>query len=107
MTEGATGAYQDGAGNGIFTNQNNVFRNNHYCVTSVIHPNDGHTFGWFAWMNGWLDFAMWQTSWLENDGTFTIGTCRLLLDDAAGLNLGSLPGGPAGDLGRPRGVPQA
>ena len=85
MTEGATGAYQDGAGNGIFTNQNNVFRNNNYCVTSVIHPNDGHTFGWFAWMNGWLDFAVWQTSWLENDGTFTIGTCRLLLGDAGGI----------------------
>jgi parallel beta-helix repeat protein len=85
MTEGATGAYQDGAGNGIFTNQNNIFRNNNYCVTSVIHPNDGHTFGWFAWMNGWLDFAVWQTFWLENDGTFTIGTCRLLLGDAGGI----------------------
>jgi len=77
MAEGATGAFQDGAGNGIFTNQNNIFRNNHYCVTSIIHPNDGHTFGWFAWLNGWLDFSTWQTYWLENAGTFAVGTCRL------------------------------
>ena len=73
MTQGATGAYQDGAGNGIFTNQNNVFRNNHYCVASAIHPNDGYTFGWFAWLNGWLDFSTWQILWREHGGTFTLG----------------------------------
>ena len=78
MTQGATGAYQDGEGNGIFTNQNNVFRNNHYCVASAIHPNDGYTFGWFAWMNNWLDFSGWQTSWLETAGTFRTGSnCNL------------------------------
>ncbi len=77
MTQGAIGAYQDGAGNGIFTNQNNVFRNNHYCVASAAHPNDGYTYGWFAWMNGWLDFSAWQTFWLQAGGTFTVGTnCR-------------------------------
>ena len=73
MTQGATGAYQDGAGNGIFTNQNNVFRANHYCVASDIHPNDGYTFGWFAWLDDWQDFSAWQISWLEAAGTFTIG----------------------------------
>jgi parallel beta-helix repeat protein len=78
MTQGATGAYQDGEGNGIFTNQNNVFRNNHYCAASAIHPNDGYTFGWFAWMNNWLDFSGWQTSWLETAGTFRTGSnCNL------------------------------
>jgi parallel beta-helix repeat protein len=78
MTQGATGAYQDGAGDGIFTNQNNVFRNNHYCVASYIHPNDGYTSGWFAWLDGWQDFSAWQTSWLETAGTFTIGRdCHL------------------------------
>jgi len=77
MAQGATGAFQDGAGNAIFTNQNNIFRNNRYCVTSAIHPNDDHTSGWFAWLNGWVDFSTWQTYWLENAGTFAVGTCRL------------------------------
>jgi parallel beta-helix repeat protein len=96
MTEGATGAYQDGSGNGIFTNQNNIFRNNHYCAASVIHPSDGHTFDWFSWLNSWQDFSTWQTYWLENAGTFTIGTCRLFA-----IHLRSLPGEPGGDLGQP------
>jgi parallel beta-helix repeat protein len=73
MTQGATGAYQDGAGNGIFTSQNNVFRDNHYCVASATHPNDGYTFGWFGWMNGWPDFSTWQITGLEAAGTFTVG----------------------------------
>ena len=77
MTQGATGAYQDGAGNGIFT-RNNVFRNNNFCVSSSIHPNDGYTFGWFAWMNGWQDFTTWQITWRQTAGTFNVGTgsCR-------------------------------
>jgi parallel beta-helix repeat protein len=73
MTQGATGAWQDGAGNGIFTNRNNVFRDNYYCVPSAIPPLDGYTFGWFGWMNGWLDFSTWQIAWLERAGTFTVG----------------------------------
>jgi len=77
MTQGATGAYQDGTGNGIFTNQNNIFRDNHYCVASATHPNDGYAFGWFGWMNGWLDFSTWQITWSETAGTFTVGgSCR-------------------------------
>jgi parallel beta-helix repeat protein len=77
MTQGATGAYQDGGGNGIFTNRNNVFQDNHYCVTSGTHPNDGYTYGWFGWMNDWLDFSTWQITWQEAAGTFTIGgTCH-------------------------------
>ena len=54
MTQGAVGAYQDGAGDAIFTKDNNVFRDNNYCVASVDHPQDGYTFGWFGWMNTWL-----------------------------------------------------
>ena len=73
MTQGATGAYQDGEGNGIFTSRNNVFSNNHYCVASAMHPNDGYTFDWFGWMNGWLDFSGWQITWREAAGTFTVG----------------------------------
>ena len=79
MTQGATGAYQDGAGDGLFAKQDgNVFQNNHYCVPSVAHPNDGYTYGWFAWMNDWLDFSSWQITWLEAAGTFQVGTapCR-------------------------------
>ena len=79
MTQGATGAWQDGEGNGIFTSQNNVFRDNHFCVVSAIPPIDGYTFGWFGWMNGWLDFSTWQITWLETAGTFTVGgSCRTL-----------------------------
>jgi parallel beta-helix repeat protein len=73
MTQGATGAYQDGAGNGIFTSRNNVFRNNHYCVASVIPPNDRYTFDWFGWMNDWLDFNTWQITWDQSAGTYTVG----------------------------------
>ena len=73
MSQGATGAYQDGAGNGVFTAQNNVFKNNHYCVPSASHPDDGHAGGWFAWDNGWMDFSAWQNSWLHQGGTFTVG----------------------------------
>jgi parallel beta-helix repeat protein len=77
MSQGATGAYQDGDGNGIFTDQHNVFRDNHYCVASETHPNDGYTYDWFGWMNGWLDFSGWQITWLEQAGTFTVGgSCR-------------------------------
>ena len=77
MTQGATGAWQDGAGNGIFTSQNNVFRDNHYCVASEIPPNDGYAFDWFGWMNTWLDFSEWQIYALQEAGTFTVGgTCR-------------------------------
>lgn len=80
MTQGATGAYEDGAGNGIFTTQNNVFRDNHYCVASVTHPNDGYASGWFAWMNGWIGFSAWRASGLEAGGTITVGaSCRALL----------------------------
>jgi parallel beta-helix repeat protein len=73
MTQGATGAYQDGAGDGIFTSQHNVFRDNHYCVASDIPPRDGYTFGWFGWMNTWLDFSEWQIYCLQAAGTYTIG----------------------------------
>ena len=72
MTQGATGAYQVGAGDDIFTRYNNAFRNNHYCVPSAIHPNDGYTYDWFAWMNTWLDFSTWQIFLLEQGGTFTV-----------------------------------
>ena len=73
MSQGATGGWQDGEGNGIFTSQNNVFRDNRYCVASAIPPKDGYTFGWFGWMNDWLDFSRWQITWLETAGTFTVG----------------------------------
>jgi parallel beta-helix repeat protein len=76
LTQGAMGAYQDGQGNDIFTKWNNVFRNNHYCVSSADHPNDRYANNWFAWLNDWLDFSAWQLLWLQTAGTFTVGgTC--------------------------------
>ena len=72
MTQGATGAYQDGAGDDIFTKYNNVFRNNYYCVPSATPPNDGYTYGWFAWMNDWPGFSTWQIYLRQHAGTFTV-----------------------------------
>jgi parallel beta-helix repeat protein len=77
MAQGTVGAFQDGAGNALFTSWDNVFKNNHYCVASSVHPDDGYTFGWFAWKNTWLDFSTWQTVWLQKAGMFRVGgTCR-------------------------------
>jgi parallel beta-helix repeat protein len=76
LTQGATGAYQDGEGSDIFTKWNNVFRDNHYCVSSLNHPKDGYANDWFAWQNSWLGFSAWQILWLQTAGTFTVGgTC--------------------------------
>jgi parallel beta-helix repeat protein len=41
MTQGATGAWQDGEGDAIFTSRNNHFQGNNYCVSPSAHPNDG------------------------------------------------------------------
>jgi parallel beta-helix repeat protein len=60
MSQGATGAYQDGAGNGIFSTWNNRFADNDYCVSSAAHPDDGYAPDWFAWADIWLDFPGWQ-----------------------------------------------
>jgi parallel beta-helix repeat protein len=77
MTQGAIGAYQDGAGNAVFDQLDNIFRNNYYCVSSANHPNDGYADGWFAWDDAWPDFSSWQIVWLQTAGTFTVGgTCR-------------------------------
>lgn len=76
MSQGATGAYQDGAANGIFSTWNNRFADNNYCVASATHPDDGYAPDWFAWVDDWLDFSTWQFFWLETGGTFTVGgTC--------------------------------
>jgi parallel beta-helix repeat protein len=77
MSQGATGAYQDGAGNSIFSTWNIRFADNNYCVVSATHPDDGYAPDWFAWMDSWLDFSTWQLVWLEADETFTVGgTCH-------------------------------
>lgn len=44
----------------------------HY-VACANHPNDGYTYGWFAWMNNWPDFSSWQIFW-RGQGTFMVGT---------------------------------
>jgi parallel beta-helix repeat protein len=73
MSQGTTGAFQDGAGAGIFTTQNNTFQDNHYCVALAAHPSDGYTFNWFAWADGWPGFSRWQGYGLDTHGTFTVG----------------------------------
>ena len=71
MSIGGTGAAQDGAGNGVFTSQNVRFVGNTYYVSDTTsHPNDGHAYGWFTWMNGWPDWAEWQGYGNDTSGSF-------------------------------------
>jgi hypothetical protein len=77
MSQGTTGAMQDGAGNSLFTSWNNRWMNNHYCVASVNHPDDGYMTGWFAWADVNLSWPQWQRHGLDKSGTFKVGrTCR-------------------------------
>jgi hypothetical protein len=77
MGQGATGAYQDGAGNAVFTSSHNVFRGNRYCVASAVHPADGYAHGWFAWLNRWVDIPASRDPGPEAGGTFGIdGACN-------------------------------
>ena len=78
MSQGTTGAMQDGANDSIFTSWNNRWVNNRYCVASVDHPNDGYMEGWFAWVNRNLSWPEWQRHGLDKSGTFKVGgTCRV------------------------------
>jgi parallel beta-helix repeat protein len=77
MSQGMTGEMQDGIGDYIFTSWNNHWLNNHYCVTSAVHPNDGYAYNWFAWMNHNVSWPEWQGYGLDQGGTFKIGgTCK-------------------------------
>jgi hypothetical protein len=76
MSQGAAGAMQDGADDSIFRSWNNRWVNNHYCVASAGHPDDGYMDGWFAWMNRGMSWPEWQRYGLDNGGTFKVGgTC--------------------------------
>lgn len=77
MSQGAVGELQDGTNNSIFTSWNNHWLNNHYCVVSAVHPDDGYMNDWFAWMNQNLSWSAWQGYGLDRGGTFKIGgICR-------------------------------
>jgi len=77
MSQGTTGEMQDGTINAIFTSWNNHWLDNHYCVVSAVHPNDGYSYGWFAWMNHNVSWSEWQGYGLDKGGTFQVGgTCR-------------------------------
>jgi parallel beta-helix repeat protein len=74
----AAGAHQDGAGDAIFTSNNNHFEGNRYCVASSTHPNDGYSYGWLPWHNDWPSFTSWRGFGLDTAGSFTVGgTCQL------------------------------
>lgn len=85
-TQGAlTGAWQDGAGNNIFTTFHNTWDNNAYCVSAATHPSDGYTYGWFGWNNGWSDPIgpaslqyTWQWYGQDLHGTQTVTTSKCL-----------------------------
>jgi parallel beta-helix repeat protein len=76
-TKGAlTGAWQDGEGNLVFSNGNS-WQGNNYCVSQAPHPNDGYTYGWFGWLNGWTDsFSAWKGYAGDAKGTFTVTTSK-------------------------------
>jgi len=73
MNQGSTGEFQDGAGNQIYTTLHNTFQDNHYCVASVVHPNDGYAYGWLTTMGRHLTWNQWQHLGLDTGGTFTAG----------------------------------
>jgi parallel beta-helix repeat protein len=73
MSQGSTGEFQDGAGNQIFTTLHNIFQSNHYCVTSVAHPNDGYADGWLTSLGRRLTWAQWNDLGLDKNGTFAVG----------------------------------
>ena len=73
MSQGSTGEFQDGADNRIFTTQHNTFQNNHYCVASVVHPNDGYADGWLTTLNFDVTWRQWQDLGLDRGGTFSVG----------------------------------
>jgi parallel beta-helix repeat protein len=70
LSQGATGAVEDGAGPGVFTSQNNQFVNNTYS-TAASHPNDGYTYGWFAWKDSWGGWSFWQGSGNDVTGHYS------------------------------------
>jgi len=71
MSQGGTGAAQDGEGNGIYTTRNNRFVNNAYHVGNpATHPNDGYAFDWFAWNNNWRSWTEWQGCGNDTTGSF-------------------------------------
>jgi parallel beta-helix repeat protein len=77
MSQGTTGGFQDGTSNSIFTSRKNQWVNNHYCVASAVHPDDGYMDGWFAWMDSNRSWSAWQGYGLDTGGTFRVGgTCR-------------------------------
>jgi parallel beta-helix repeat protein len=77
MTQGTTGELQDGKNNSIFTSWGNRWVDNHYCVTSADHPNDGYMYGWLTWMNRNVSWPEWQRYGLDEGGTFKVGgPCR-------------------------------
>jgi parallel beta-helix repeat protein len=70
MNQGATGVVHDGSGDAVFTNRNVRFQDNTYYVPSSKHPDDGRTYGWFAWRNSWPDWAGWTASGNDTGGRF-------------------------------------
>lgn len=73
MSQGATGAFQDGDGPWIYTTRNNHFQNNIYHVSDPNpHPGDGYSWNWFAWTDTFRSWAEWQG--YGNDTTGSFGT---------------------------------
>jgi parallel beta-helix repeat protein len=79
MSQGTTGEMQDGPNDPIFMSSNNRWVNNHYCVTSADHPDDGYMYGWFAWMYRNVSWPEWQRYGLDKGGTFKVGGCARAL----------------------------
>jgi prepilin-type N-terminal cleavage/methylation domain-containing protein len=70
MSQGATGAVEDGEGPMVFTTFNNHFIGNTYHVINLTHPNDGYTYNWFAWNDGWPSWSSWKGYGNDTTGSF-------------------------------------
>jgi parallel beta-helix repeat protein len=71
MSTGATGAVQDGEGEAIFASRNVQFIGNTYHIGSTVsHPDDGHTYDWFAWRDDWFNWPQWQAYGNDTNGRF-------------------------------------
>jgi parallel beta-helix repeat protein len=71
MREGATGAAQDGGNGGLFTTANVKWTGNQY-RTLAQHQADGHSYDWFAWDDGWVDFGRWRGDGNDLSGSWAL-----------------------------------
>lgn len=105
MTQGATGAWEDGEGDQVFNSNNNHFTGNSYCVSSDTQRNDGYTYGWFGWLDGWPSFSSWQGYGNDTRGTYVVTSSQCSPPGGGGNGGGGLAYDATGSTAMPSGRP--